>query len=84
MKITVEVPDDIDPVRLAEAKRVVETGEYLVFHRPPAMTNEEAWDASAAIVDAFITRYGKYGPEATKRRVAKEPKLSPYLQGVDA
>lgn len=60
MRIEVDVPDDMDPVRLEEARLLLSSGEYLVFLRPSAMTNEEAFAMSSAVVETLVMRYGRY------------------------
>lgn len=60
MRIEVDVPDDMDPVRLEDARLLLASGEYLVFLRPSAMTNEEALSISSAVVQTLVSRYGRY------------------------
>jgi hypothetical protein len=44
MQVTVEIPDDLPAEQLAEAKRALESGEFIALRRPPELTNEEVAD----------------------------------------
>ncbi len=57
MIVTLELPDDMPPVQVEEAKRVVEDGAFIALRRPPAMTNEECATFCTAAVELLKSSY---------------------------